>query len=70
MVIIMSLYGAFEGAFHAGTLAMVPATWLANIPWNFLMALPWNLLFAGPAARFVFRRAFPEGTVLAEPQLG
>ena len=49
---------------------MVPATWLANIPWNFLMALPWNLLFAGPAARFVFRRAFPEGTVLAEPQLG
>ena len=70
MVIIMSLYGAFEGAFHAGTLAMVPATWLANIPWNFLMALPWNLLFAGLAARFVFRCAFPEGTVLAEPQLG
>ncbi len=70
MVIIMSLYGAFEGALHAGTLAVVPMAWLANIPWNFIMALPWNLLIAGPLARFVFRHAFPEGTVLAEPQVG
>lgn len=70
MVIIMSLYGAFEGALHAGTLAVVPAAWFANIPWNFIMALPWNLLIAGPLARFVFRLAFPEGTVLAEPQVG
>lgn len=70
MVIIMSLYGAFEGALHAGTLAVVPMAWLTNIPWNFIMALPWNLLIAGPLARFVFRRAFPEGTVFAEPQVG
>lgn len=70
MVVIMSLYGAFEGALHAGTLAVVPAAWLANIPWNFIMALPWNLLIAGPLARFVFRLAFPEGTVLAESQVG
>ena len=55
MVIIMSLYGAFEGAFHAGTLAIVPMAWLSNIP------------VAGPFARFVFRRAFPVGTVLEEP---
>lgn len=67
MMIIMSLYGAFEGAFHAGTLAIVPMAWLSNIPWNFVMALPWNLLVAGPFARFVFRRAFPMGTVLEEP---
>lgn len=67
MVIIMSLYGAFEGAFHAGTLAVVPMAWLTNIPLNFVMALPWNLLVAGPIARFVFRRAFPMGTVLEEP---
>lgn len=67
MVIIMSLYGAFEGAFHAGTLAIVPMAWIANIPWNFVMALPWNLLVAGPFARFVFRLAFPMGTVLEEP---
>ena len=67
MVIIMSLYGAFEGALHAGTLAAVPMAWLTNIPWNFVMALPWNLLIAGPIARFAFRRAFPMGTVLEEP---
>lgn len=41
--------------------------WITNIPWNFVMALPWNLLVAGPFARFVFRRAFPMGTVLEEP---
>ena len=70
MVVIMSLYGAFEGALHAGTLAVVPMAWLTNVPWNFIMALPWNLLIAGPLARFVFRRAFPEGTILAEPQVG
>ena len=29
----------------------------------------WNLLVAGPVARFVFRRAFPMGTVFAEPHM-
>ncbi len=67
MVVIMSLYGAFEGAFHAGALAIVPMARIASIPWNFVMALPWDLLVAGPFARFVFRRAFPVGTVLEEP---
>ena len=43
--------------------------WLVNIPRNFIMALPWNLLVAGPLARFVFRRAFPMGTVFAEPHM-
>lgn len=67
MVIIMSLYGAFEAVSHTGNLASVPMIWLTNIPFNFVMALPWNLLVAGPLARWLFRRAFPEGTVLAEP---
>ena len=40
--------------------------WLVNIPHNFVMALPWNLLVAGPISRFVFRRAFPVGTVFEE----
>lgn len=71
MVIIMSLYGAFEGLLHisGGPLAnlqMLPMMWLVNIPRNFVMALPWNLLVAGPVARFVFRRAFPVGTVFEE----
>ena len=56
----------------AGPLAnlqTLPMMWLVNIPRNFIMALPWNLLVAGPVARFVFRRAFPMGTVFAEPHM-
>lgn len=67
MVLFMSLYGAFEAVAHTGEFAMIPQIWLGNIPFNFIAALPWNLLVAGPFSRFVFRRAFPEGTVLAEP---
>ena len=74
MVIIMSLYGACEGLFHmpGGPLAnlqMLPMMWLINIPRNFVMALPWNLLVAGPVARYVFRRAFPMGTVFEEQHM-
>ena len=50
-------------------MAMLPMMWLVNIPRNFIMALPWNLLVAGPFARFVFRRAFPMGTIFAEPHM-
>ena len=67
MVLFMSLYGAIEAFTHVGDPTMILATWIANIPWNFIAALPWNLLVAGPVSRWVFRRAFPEGTVLAEP---
>ena len=72
MVIIMSLFGCFEAAAHVpgGIMAVLPGlsiAWLQNIGWNLLGALPVNLLIAGPIARTVFRRAFPLGTVLAEP---
>ena len=71
MVIIMSLYGACEGLTHmpGGILAnlySVPTIWMINIPHNFVMALPWNLLVAGPISHFLFRRAFPVGTVFEE----
>ena len=71
MVIIMSLYGSLEGMSHmsGGVLAnlgSLPIMWPTTIPKNFVMALPWNLLVAGPFARFIFRRAFPLGTVFAE----
>ena len=71
MVIIMSLYGACEGLTHMPggiltNLYSVPAIWMINIPHNFVMALPWNLLVAGPISHFVFRRAFPVGTVFEE----
>lgn len=73
MVVIMSLYGALEGTVHMGgilaNIGMVPMMWLVNIPRNFVMALPWNLIVAGPLARFIFRRAFPMGTVFDEPHI-
>lgn len=65
MVVLMSLYGACEGAFHTGNWTGVPGNWLVNIPRNFIMALPLQLLLAGPLVRRVFRAAFPEGKVLA-----
>lgn len=65
MVVLMSLYGACEGAFHTGNWAGVPGNWLVNIPRNFIMALPLQLLLAGLLVRRVFRAAFPEGKVLA-----
>ncbi len=67
MVLFKSLYGALEAFTHVGDPAMILPTCIASIPWNFVAALPWNLLVAGPLSRWVFRRAFPEGTVLAEP---
>ena len=72
MVLVMSLYGAFEAMLHmpggvAGSLGMLPGMWLRNVAFNFVMALPWNLLVAGPVARALFRRAFPMGTVLDAP---
>lgn len=67
MVLFMSLYGALEAVVHTGNVAAIPMMWLTNIPWNFIAALPWNLLIAGPFSRWLFRRTFPEGTVLEQP---
>lgn len=65
MVIIMSLYGAGEGCFHTGMWSGIFMQWLHNIPFNFIMALPFQLIIAGPLVRFVFRKAFPVGTIAA-----
>lgn len=65
MVIIMSLYGAMEAAFHTGMWFQVPVIWLTNIPHNFIMAVPLQLLIAGPLIRRIFRALFPVGSVLA-----
>ena len=65
MVIIMSLYGAVEGAFHTGNWAAVPMNWMINIPRNFIMAIPLQSIVAGPIIRRLFRAAFPVGKVLA-----
>lgn len=68
MVPLMSLYGAFEAVLSTGMgFSAVPLIWLGNIPFNYVCAICWNMLVAGPLARRLFRRAFPEGTVLAQP---
>ncbi|MBM6869372.1 DUF2798 domain-containing protein [Pseudoflavonifractor phocaeensis] len=67
MVVIMSLYGAAEGCFHTGAWDGLLMQWLVNIPRNFIMALPFQLIVAGPLVRFLFRKAFPVGTVLPQP---
>ena len=64
MVILMSLYGACEMAFHTGLWSQVPVMWGKNIPYNFIMALPFQFLIAGPLVRKLFRTLFPVGTVL------
>ena len=66
MVIIMSFYGAMEAVISGGAgWDQLLLIWIFNIPRNFIMALPLQLLVAGPVIRGLFRRLFPEGTVLA-----
>lgn len=65
MVIIMSMYGALEVTIQSGDWSNLFITWLKNIPINFIMALPVQLIVAGPVVRFIFRKVFPEGKVLA-----
>lgn len=64
MVIIMSFYGAVEVCISIGNWGSLLFIWLVNILTNFIVALPFQLLIAGPFVRKVFRRLFPEGTVL------
>lgn len=66
MVIIMSFYGAAETCIRMGEWGQVLVIWLTNIPKNFIMALPFQLLIAGPLVRFLFRSAFPEGSIVME----
>ena len=51
---------------HTGQWSMLLLIWVTNIPKNFIMALPFQLIVAGPLVRFVFRRAFPEGSIVAK----
>ena len=56
-MVLITLYGACEGAVHTGDWAGVPLRWLMNIPRNFVMALPLQLLIAGPLVRREIGRA-------------
>lgn len=59
MVILMSLYGACEMAFHTGLWSQVPVIWFKNIPYNFILALPFQFLIVAPLVRKRFRTLFP-----------
>lgn len=61
MVVLMSLYGAFE---NVGISRHILLAWVKNIGKNLIMALPLQLLIAGPFIRFIFRKAFPVGTII------
>jgi hypothetical protein len=61
MVIMMSLFGAVE---NAGVSSGILLAWLQNIPRNLILAFPLQILIAGPIVRFLFRRAFPVGTII------
>jgi hypothetical protein len=65
MVIIMSMYGAIEVTLQSREWGNLFIIWMKNIPLNFIMALPLQLIIAGPIVRILFRKAFPEGKVLA-----
>lgn len=65
MVIIMSMYGAIEVTLQSREWGNLLIIWIKNIPLNFIMALPLQLIIAGPVVRALFRKAFPEGKVLA-----
>ena len=62
MVVLMSLFGALKGV---GISNITMLVWLKNIPLNFIIALPLQLIIAGPLVRVVFRKVFPEGTIVA-----
>ena len=68
MVIIMSMYGALEASLHSGSWNALIFIWLRNMPMNLIMALPFQLIVAGPVVRLLFRRAFPEGSIIMKSQ--
>lgn len=65
MVFIMSLYGTIEACIETGDWSSIWLVYFITLPRNLVMALPFQLLIAGPLVRFVFRKAFPEGKILA-----
>lgn len=64
MVFIMSFYGALEQCIRLGSFSEIMMIWLGNIGKNVIVALPLQLLVAGPIVRTLFRKAFPEGSIL------
>lgn len=64
MVLIMSCYGTLEQCIQFGNWNRAFILWIQNIGKNIIVALPLQLLVAGPMIRGLFRKMFPEGTIL------
>ena len=64
MVLGMSLYGAIIVSTLHGDWTEIPKNYLMGIPFNFIFAFPLQLIIAGPFIRFLFRKAFPVGTIV------
>ena len=65
MVILMSVFGAIESCMATGKWSTIGWQYLMIFPRNLAMALPFQLLIVGPLLRFIFRKLFPEGKILA-----
>ena len=65
MVILMSVFGAIESCMATGKWNTIGWQYLMIFPRNLAMALPFQLLIVGPLLRFIFRKLFPEGKILA-----
>lgn len=64
MVLGMSLYGAVILCVLHHNWQGIFKYYITGIPFNFIFAFPLQLLIAGPLIRFLFRKAFPVGTVV------
>ena len=64
-VILMSVFGAIESCMATGKWSTIGWQYLMIFPRNLAMALPFQLLIVGPLLRFIFRKLFPEGKILA-----
>lgn len=63
MVVIMSLYGAIIACLNTNEWNKLIFIWFIGICQNFIMALPFQILIAGNIVRFIFRKAFPVGSI-------
>ncbi|WP_459202646.1 DUF2798 domain-containing protein [Methanococcus sp. CF] len=61
MASLMSLYGSILAV---GFSTDLPLQWSHNVVLNFIFAYPLIVFVAGPLVGFVFRKIFPEGSLI------
>lgn len=66
MVTLMSFFGPLLSNGFTTDIVLI---WAKSIPVNFAMAYPLQVIIAGPFVGFVFRKLFPLGTLVEQPNL-